>query len=526
MNDADDSLTIDRDLFQGMILDEIDVLTKIFKDGLAIPDFVNFTKKMKTIFKKISKISTKGRGNLADYIPQLSRQNREWFGVSICTIDGQRWNIGDTKIPYTVQSTCKPINYALALTEYDSKYVHKFVGKEPSGASFNKIVLDKINRPHNPMINAGAIMVTSLIRSDLAAADRFDWLHQKYTLMTGGEHLGFNNAVYLSEKKEGHRNYALGHYMKESKSFPDKTNLHETLDFYFQSCSLEVTCESHAVIAATLANSGICPTSGEQILSQESVRKCLSLMLSCGMYDYSGQFAFDIGIPAKSGVSGCVILVIPGVCGISLFSPPLDECGNSVRGIDFCKEIVDIFTFHHFDSMMLLDNDKIDPRKSTNSNYDEIQEKLASDVMLAAKRGDVEMLKRLHLTGADLKKPDYDGRTPLHMAVVENQVVVVQYLLRFYPEKDRDSLIKDRWGHTPIDDAIKFNQPVAQMYLEQWFEDTQSMQPKMSLLNTLKPTRGYCKPVVDSQTKIPTIPSKSNFESERKDSKSNVHNNV
>ena len=120
----------------------------------------------------------------------------------------------------------------------------------------------------------------------------------------------------MSELKEGHRNYALGHYMKEMHAFPPNTNLKETLELYFQACSIEVTCDSHAVIAATLANSGICPITEDRILTQESVRKTLSLMLSCGMYDFSGQFAFEVGVPAKSGVSGCVILVIPKVCGI------------------------------------------------------------------------------------------------------------------------------------------------------------------------------------------------------------------
>lgn len=464
----EDSLTIDKELFKGMIIEEIDVLSKIFSDGLVIPDFKNFKTKIKTIYKNLE--HQPNPGEVATYIPQLSRQNPDWFGVSICTVDGQRWNKGDTKIPYTVQSTCKPINYALALSEYDHEFVHKYIGKEPSGTSFNKILLDKDHKPHNPMINSGAIMVSSLLHRHDTAADRFDWLQSKYKSLAGDEYLGFSNAVYLSEVKEGHRNYALAHYMKENKSFIPKTDLKETLDYYFQACSLEVTCESHAVIAATLANSGICPTSGEQILTQESVRKCLSLMLSCGMYDYSGQFAFEIGIPAKSGVSGCVILVIPGVCGISLFSPPLDQCGNSVRGIEFCKHLVDIFTFHHFDSMMLLDSEKIDPRRTSSQNYSEVSEKLAMDVMNAAKKGDIEQIKRLALLGADLCRPDYDGRTPLHIAVCEGHAALVQYLLKaFYEHRDRNALPQDRWGNTAITDSEVFRQPVCQMYLEQWF---------------------------------------------------------
>ncbi|CAL4208274.1 unnamed protein product, partial [Meganyctiphanes norvegica] len=239
----------------------------------------------------------------------------------------------------------KPLTYALAAGEYGTDYVHSYVGMEPSGRNFNELCLDANNKPHNPMINAGAIMTASLVKRDLSAADRFDWVFNQFKRLCGGEHLGFNNAVFLSERQCADRNFALAYYMMENKSFPKGTTVHETLDFYFQLCSMEITAESGAVIAATLANGGINPLTGDNVLSNEAVRNTLTLMHSCGMYNYSGEFAFKVGLPSKSGVSGCVLLVIPNTMGICLWSPPLDGFGNSCRGVQFCMEMV---TKHHF----------------------------------------------------------------------------------------------------------------------------------------------------------------------------------
>ena len=142
-----------------------------------------------------------------------------------------------------------------------------------------------------------------------------------------------------------------------------RSNLTSVTDLYFQCCSMEVTCESLSIMAASLANGGICPTTGEKVLKPESVPNILSLMYTCGMYNYSGEFAFTVGLPAKSGVSGALLLVIPNVMGIGLWSPPLDEIGNSVRGIQFAKLLVDKFNFHQFDSLNNHCEKNIYPRK-------------------------------------------------------------------------------------------------------------------------------------------------------------------
>ena len=212
------------------------------------------------------------------------------------------------------------------------------------------------------MVNAGAILISSLLKPELSLSERFEYVSQCLKRMSGGETIGFNNSVFLSERESADRNFALAYYMREHKCFPENTNLMETLDFYFQQCSIEVNCDSAAVIAATLANGGICPITNETVVEPTHVCNALSLMLSCGMYDYSGQFAFNIGLPAKSGVSGAVLLVIPNIAGVCVYSPRLDPLGNSCRGIQFCERLIKEFNFHHLDSMRRMKY-KRDPRQ-------------------------------------------------------------------------------------------------------------------------------------------------------------------
>lgn len=156
--------------------------------------------------------------------------------------------------------------------------------------------------------------------------------------------------------------------MRENGCYPKATKhkFKESLELYFQLCSMEVTAESSAVMAATLANGGVVPTTGKRVFKVDMVKHVLSLMLSCGMYDYSGQFAFNVGVPAKSGVSGSLMLVIPNLCGICLWSPLLDVHGNSTKGVDFCTQLVKKFNFHNFDCLIIdnADKKKRDPRKS------------------------------------------------------------------------------------------------------------------------------------------------------------------
>ena len=355
---AEDSrfnLTHCKDLFS----EDPAFILRLLRGQMIIPDFQDFSREIIEIFEEV-KLNTDGK--VATYIPQLARVDPNQFAVSICTIDGQEFSIGDYETFFCLQSGCKPINYCLIQEEYGEEYVHRFIGKEHSGHSFNTLSLNEKNLPHNPLINSGAIMACSLMKKQLDSADRFDFLMSQWGVLCGNIITPrFNNAVYLSEKSTADRNYAIGHFIREKNVFPEGIDLDDVLEFYFQCCSIEMNTQALAVVAGTMANAGICPLTAETIFHANHVKNCLSLMASCGMYDFSGEFAFSIGLPAKSGVSGVLYVVIPNVMGICIWSPALDPIGNSVRGIDFCNKLINRFNFHTFDSLVR-SSDKKDPR--------------------------------------------------------------------------------------------------------------------------------------------------------------------
>jgi glutaminase len=419
------------------------VITNAVRGDLVIPDFSGLQTEITAIYDHL--LNDK-RGQVADYIPQLGRVDPEKFGIGLCTIDGQRFAVGDADTVFCVQSMCKPINYCLTLEEHGADLVHRHVGREPSGRGFNELTLNGDGLPHNPMINSGAIMSCSLVMPGRDVADRFDYVTKTWQRLAGGGAVGFNNSVYLSERRTADRNFALGYFMREHGSFPDGTDLIEILEFYFQCCSVEVDAKSLSVVAATLANFGINPLTNERIFSPDTVRKCLSLMSSCGMYDYSGEFAFTIGLPAKSGVSGGLMLVVPGVMGVCIWSPRLDALGNSVRGVEFCKELVSRYNFHVYDAFIGREQTgKRDPRRVKNES--EIETTIR--MLWSASQGDLDDLCAVVATGADLNAADYDGRTALHLAASEGHLDAVGYLL----DHGADPSAEDRWGGTPLSDA-------------------------------------------------------------------------
>ncbi|XP_053184827.1 glutaminase kidney isoform, mitochondrial isoform X3 [Scomber japonicus] len=381
LKNTTDGVTLDRHLFKKCVQSNIVLLTQAFRKKFVIPDFQSFSSHIDELYENAKNLSG---GQVADYIPQLAKFNPDLWAVSLCTVDGQRHTVGDTKVPFCLQSCVKPLKYAVAIHDHSTEYVHSFIGKEPSGLRFNKLFLNEEDKPHNPMVNAGAIVCTSLIKQGAGNAEKFDYVMNFLKKMAGNEYVGFSNATFQSERESGDRNFAIGYYLKEKKCFPEGTDMTSVLDFYFQLCSIEVTCESASVMAATLANGGICPITGERVLSPEAVRNTLSLMHSCGMYDFSGQFAFHVGLPAKSGVAGGILLVVPNVMGIMCWSPPLDKLGNSVRGIQFCLDLVELFNFHNYDNLRHFSK-KYDPRREggdqRNSfgpmDYESLQQELA-----------------------------------------------------------------------------------------------------------------------------------------------------
>ncbi|XP_058936448.1 glutaminase liver isoform, mitochondrial isoform X2 [Kogia breviceps] len=378
---------LDRDLFRKCVSRNIVLLTQAFRKKFVIPDFEEFTSHVDRIFEDAKELTG---GKVAAYIPQLAKSNPDLWGVSLCTVDGQRHSVGHTKIPFCLQSCVKPLTYAISISTLGTDYVHKFVGKEPSGLRYNKLSLNEEGIPHNPMVNAGAIVVSSLIKMDCNKAEKFDFVLQYLNKMAGNEYMGFSNATFQSEKETGDRNYAIGYYLKEKKCFPKGVDMMAALDLYFQ-----------------------------------------------------------VGLPAKSAVSGAILLVVPNIMGMMCLSPPLDKLGNSYRGVSFCQKLVSLFNFHNYDNLRHCAR-KLDPRREGG----EIRNKTVVNLLFAAYSGDVSALRRFALSAMDMEQKDCDSRTALHVAAAEGHTEVVKFLIEACKV---NPFVKDRWGNIPLDDAVQFN---------------------------------------------------------------------
>jgi glutaminase len=288
---------------------------------------------LKELYEKYSKLDD---GKPADYIPELAKACPKDFGIVIATPSGRLYEIGDTRKHFTIQSVSKPFVYALALKILSPDFMSRKIDVEPSGEAFNAISLHpESGKPRNPMINAGAIAASAQLCSvDPEGAER---LLLSYFSELAGRRLEIDQEVYLSEKHTGHRNRAIGHLLRNFNII--ESDPEPALDLYFRQCAISVTCRDLAVMGATLACQGRNPFTGDHPLSPEIVVRVLALMGTCGMYDFAGQWLYDVGIPAKSGVAGGVMAVVPGRLGIATYSPPLDSFGNSVRGVAVCREL-------------------------------------------------------------------------------------------------------------------------------------------------------------------------------------------
>ena len=271
-------------------------------------------------------------GMLANYIPELAEVDPERLGASIAMVDGELYASGDTDSLFTIQSISKPFVYALALADRGFEKVLDKVGVEPSGEPFNEISLeDSSGRPLNPMINAGAITTHSLVGTEtMNRAERMERVISGLSAFAGRS-LDVDEAVYSSEIEHAHRNLAIAHMLRSHDILTE--NPTGVVEGYTRQCSLLVTVQDLAMMAATLANYGIQPVTGEKVVPKTVVRQVLSVMFTCGMYNAAGDWATQVGIPAKSGVGGGIIGAVPGQLGLATFSPRLDVHGNSVRGV-------------------------------------------------------------------------------------------------------------------------------------------------------------------------------------------------
>lgn len=285
-------------------------------------------------------------GEPADYIPELAMVDPDHFAIAGLTVDGRETHHGDHGHRFTIQSISKLLLYGLALEQHGREAVLVRAGVAPTGDPFNAIELDEgDHRAPNPMVNSGAIAITDMIEGGTLEhrTDVVLDLFERYL----GRRPDVDRDVWASEHATGHRNRAIAYLLLDLGVIGERVD--ETLDLYFMQCSVLVDAVDLALIGATLANKGVHPVSGEQVVEPKIARDMLTVALTCGMYDYAGEWAYTIGIPAKSGVGGGIVGMIPGVGGLAVFSPRLDGHGNSVRGIRVFEELSERFDLHVFD---------------------------------------------------------------------------------------------------------------------------------------------------------------------------------
>lgn len=270
-------------------------------------------------------------GKVADYIPELGKADSNILGVSIFNCQGDLVSAGDSDCRFTMQSISKVISLLVALDDCGADAVFHKVGMEPTGDVFNSIrrlETNEDNRPHNPMINAGAIAVASLIKGR-TVEEKFEKIRSFLQAVTGNPELRLDDRVYESEKKTGDRNRSLAYFMKSTGVI--ETDVEEALDLYFRFNSIIVTCRDLAKIGCFLASRG--NLGGRQFVPEAHIRIVLGIMMTSGMYNASGEFAIRVGIPAKSGVSGGILAAVPGKMGIGVIGPAIDNKGNSMAGV-------------------------------------------------------------------------------------------------------------------------------------------------------------------------------------------------
>lgn len=391
-------------------------------------------------------------GKVADYIEFLKHAPVTDFGISIHTVDNRSFGVGDFEKHATIQSCVKPFLHCIACEKHTQKYVENFIAHEPSGAPFNSHKLKKISEersiPFNPMVNAGAIMSISLLFRGENLSSRFNKIENVIKKTCGNVEPGFNNKVAQSEKEAGDSNRSVIFSMRHMGSFnhdghfPNNAEVEEILDLYFQSCSITINAKMGATMAGTLANGGICPFTDERVFSTGVVESCLANMFFSGMYTSAGNFGHEVQLPAKSGVGGFLMLVVPGKFGLCIYSPPLDVNGNCVRGVELCKRLVSTLPYNYG---FFRNNGII-------NNNDHLDIDIAfTRAMTAIVKDDFETLRK-YVDTSLVNMSDYDGRTLLHVACSYGKPDIIEYLLK----EGANTKCTDYWANTPMDDIQRF----------------------------------------------------------------------
>ncbi len=292
------------------------------------------------------KYKTDTRGKNADYIPYLAKVDSNLFGIAIVSTDNRVYSIGDVKYSFSIQSIAKVFTLALAMKELGGDAVFQKIGSEPTGRPFNSVsaVVDMPTHTGNPLVNAGAIATVSLIPA-ANETERWNKILAFYS-QAAGEKLSLIEEVYQSEAATNQGNRALAALLlKYERIYSDPP---QAVDVYTKECSVGVNAVQLARMGAMLANDGINPATGERVIPSEDIPEILSAMMMAGLYDGSGGWAWRVGLPAKSGVGGGILAVVPGKGAIVVFAPPLDEAGNSVKAQDVITYVANKLNYNLF----------------------------------------------------------------------------------------------------------------------------------------------------------------------------------
>ncbi|XP_061896630.1 glutaminase liver isoform, mitochondrial isoform X1 [Entelurus aequoreus] len=451
LQDADSS--VDRSTFHRCVTGVVSLLMKALQGRLVIPDFCSFTEDTQKLFSRCRQMSCAQNKDNMDAT--------KW-AVSVCTVDGQRLSLGDWATALPLGELSWPLVYGVAVELLGSQLVHRYVGVEPYCTRESPFSLSKAGTPRSPLTETGAIVTTSLLQlpGRLCAdeEEKYDSVLNVIQRLCNKEHANINCSSFQSGKNANVRLQALAFYLQEKKCSPEKTDVNAALDLLLQCSSTEVTCESGAAMAASLANGGLCPLSGDQVLSPATTRSVLSVMQVAGMKDYSAAFLYKASIPAVASIHGGLLAVIPGVLGLMAFSPELDAYGNPWRAVHFCQELVSTFQLHAFDIRTPFRQVLAYRQwKAESEGYHII------NVLLAAFKGDVGALRRYFLSGVDVNAVDYDGRSALHLAAAEGHTEVIRFLLE---NAGANAALKDRWGTSPLQEARRHNRDGAVQLLQ------------------------------------------------------------
>ena len=467
------------------------VIIKAILGNMVIRDFKLFSKHIKEIYQTVKDEEDDGKlmKNLVhEFREGKGKQDGNEFGVALCTIDGQEIAEGDAFLDIPLMETVKPLLYALAMEDSGIDEVHKYVGIEPTSSDPTGFDLlqptshgdshDETQAqptPYNPFTDSGGLTICSMIgkghRSQEAFFEdkgtRFKHVLSSLRRLAGSRgRFGFANPIFLAQKERGLQVKAVSHYIKGMGCYPPSVDPDSSAEQYFEARAIKTSCASLAVCAATIANGGICPLTNELCLQPEVVSNTIRQMYSSGMNAYAGEWQFNVGIPASCGSSGLMLLVIPKVCGICIYSPKINEYQVPYRGVRFSKLLTKKYRVNIFDQLVFGNNPNslmtdMDDEDSSGKKLEDVdltkeekerKEMISFSLLSAASTGDVAKLKMLIARGVDINVADYDKRTALHLSCSEGQLEATRFLL----ENGADPTANDRWRGSPLDDAKRY----------------------------------------------------------------------